>query len=118
MITFVIERIRNFIHKNHRINYNIKENVMLELKNIYKGFDQRVVLDHISLQFPDTGFIGIQGESGCGKSTLLSIIGMLDDHYLGDIYYNHEKITDRNAFIREHISFMMQNKDVINALTV
>ena len=91
---------------------------MLELKNIYKGFDQRVVLDHISLQFPDTGFIGIQGESGCGKSTLLSIIGMLDDHYLGDIYYNHEKITDRNAFIREHISFMMQNKDVINALTV
>lgn len=91
---------------------------MLELKNIYKKFDQRVILDHISLQFPDTGLIGIQGESGCGKSTLLSIIGMLDDQFLGDIYYNDEKITDKKAFLREHISFMMQNKDIINALTV
>ena len=91
---------------------------MLELKDICKQYDEKVILDHISISFPDTGLIGIQGTSGCGKSTLLYIIGLLDDDYQGDIVYNGEKIKDKKAFICEHISFMMQNKDFISSLTV
>ncbi|MCD8028428.1 MAG: ATP-binding cassette domain-containing protein [Erysipelotrichaceae bacterium] len=48
---------------------------MLELKHITKKFQERVILDNISITLPDHGLIGIQGESGCGKSTLLYIIG-------------------------------------------
>lgn len=91
---------------------------MLELKDICKQYDEKAILDHISISFPDTGLIGIQGTSGCGKSTLLYIIGLLDDDYQGDIVYNGEKIKDKKAFICEHISFMMQNKDFISSLTV
>ena len=62
--------------------------------------------------------IGIQGKSGCGKSTLLYIMGLLDEDYEGDILFNHEKIEDKEKFICEHMSFMMQNKDFISSLTI
>lgn len=91
---------------------------MLELKHISKKFQERVILDDISFTFPDIGFIGIKGESGCGKSTLLYIIGMLDEYFQGEVLYNQEPIEDRELFIRQHISYMMQNKDIIEALNV
>lgn len=91
---------------------------MLALKNISKQYNQTKVLDDISICFPDTGLIGIQGQSGCGKSTLLYIMGMLDDDYQGEIFYNGDKIMNSQQFICEHVSFMMQNKDFISALTI
>ncbi|MCD7807844.1 MAG: ABC transporter ATP-binding protein, partial [Erysipelotrichaceae bacterium] len=91
---------------------------MLELKNIRKKFQDRVILDDISITFPNNGLIGIQGESGCGKSTLLYIIGMLDQDFDGEILYNNEIIDDYDQFIRDHISYMMQNKDYIASLNV
>lgn len=91
---------------------------MLELKNIYKQYETTPILNHISICFPDTGMIGIQGKSGCGKSTLLYIMGLLDEDYEGDILFNYEKIEDKEKFICEHMSFMMQNKDFISSLTI
>lgn len=91
---------------------------MLELKYISKKYDERKIIDNLSIVFPDIGMIGIQGESGCGKSTLLSIIGMLDDDYEGEIIFNEEKIENPSEFIRKHLSFMMQNKDIISSMTV
>lgn len=91
---------------------------MLELKNIYKQYETTPILNYISICFPDTGMIGIQGKSGCGKSTLLYIMGLLDEDYEGDILFNHEKIEDKEKFICEHMSFMMQNKDFISSLTI
>lgn len=91
---------------------------MLELKHISKTFQDRIVLDDINFTLPDVGMIGIQGESGCGKSTLLYIIGMLDDHFDGEVIYNGEVICDREKFIRHHVSYMMQNNDMIASLNV
>ncbi len=54
---------------------------MLELKNVYKTFnisgnkeDERVALDHISLQIKPGEFITVIGGNGSGKSTTLNII--------------------------------------------
>lgn len=91
---------------------------MLELKHISKRFEEHLIIDDVSLVLPDCGMVGIQGTSGCGKSTLLYIIGMLDDDFAGEIFYNGEKVTDRSEFISQNISYMMQNKDFISALTI
>lgn len=91
---------------------------MLELKHICKKFEDRIIFDDLSVVFPNCGMIGIQGESGCGKSSLLYIIGMLDSCFEGEILWNGEKILNRQDFIRQHISFMMQNYDMISSLTV
>lgn len=47
---------------------------MLELKNIYKKFDGKTVLDGISLQIQNGEIISMLGPSGSGKTTLLNII--------------------------------------------
>lgn len=91
---------------------------MLELKNIRKVIKERVILDDISITFNDTGFIGIVGESGCGKSTLLYIIGMLDQNFAGELFYNGDKVLDNVSFIQSNISYMMQSKDYISSLNV
>ena len=91
---------------------------MLELKHISKSFHDHLILDDISIKLPDTGLIGIQGSSGCGKSTLLYIIGMLDGNFEGEILYDHQIIDNREDFIRQHVSYMMQNKDYVPSLTV
>ena len=91
---------------------------MLELKHISKRFEEHLIIDDVSLVLPDCGMVGIQGTSGCGKSTLLYIIGMLDDDFEGEIFYNGEKVMDRSEFISQNISYMMQNKDFISALTI
>ena len=91
---------------------------MLELKNIFKKYEEHTVLNNISVVFPDCGLIGIQGKSGCGKSTLLSIIGMLDRDYEGKIDYHHQPIENPQDFIQNHIAFVMQNHDYIASMTV
>ncbi len=91
---------------------------MLELKNISKIIDDRVILNDISITFPSTGFIGIKGKSGCGKSSLLYILSLLDEDFLGSLFFNNEIIEDVYEYRRKHVSYMMQSNDYIEALTV
>ena len=50
----------------------------LELENISRHFDGRVVLSGISLSIPAGRITCLLGQSGCGKSTLLRIIAGVD----------------------------------------
>ena len=50
---------------------------VLELENIYGGYDQRTVLRNISFDIGEGNLIGIIGPNGHGKSTLLRAISAL-----------------------------------------
>lgn len=51
---------------------------MLQLKNIRKSYDSKVILDSISLDINDGEIVSILGPSGSGKTTLLNaILGLL-----------------------------------------
>lgn len=91
---------------------------MLELKHISKEFDQHRILDDIQITFPDVGLIGIQGQSGCGKSTLLSIVSGLQKEYDGEVLYNGKNIRGDDNYRKNYVSYMMQNRDDLLALTV
>ena len=91
---------------------------MLELKHISKMFDQRKILDDISLVFPDVGLIGIQGRSGCGKSTLLSIISGLEKQYEGTVLFQGKSIIEHKSFQKKYLSYMLQYHDYIGSMTV
>ena len=45
-----------------------------QVKNIYKSFEDLLVLDDITIDFPANKTTCILGPSGCGKTTLLNII--------------------------------------------
>lgn len=51
---------------------------MLELKNISKKFDGKVILDNVNLTVKDGQILTIVGPSGAGKTTLLRCISGLE----------------------------------------
>ncbi|MFC1670342.1 ABC transporter ATP-binding protein [Spirochaetota bacterium] len=51
-----------------------KTHNLLFLENVYKIYDEKVVLDDIDLSVSDGEFCTLVGPSGCGKSTLLRLI--------------------------------------------
>jgi putative ABC transport system ATP-binding protein len=51
---------------------------MLEIENLSRQFNGRIVLRDISLRLQAGEYVAIVGESGVGKSTLLNLIAALD----------------------------------------
>ncbi|MBQ9815302.1 MAG: ABC transporter ATP-binding protein [Lachnospiraceae bacterium] len=47
---------------------------MFALENVTKKYGDKLVLDSMSFEFPDSGFVAISGRSGIGKTTMLNII--------------------------------------------
>ncbi|WP_411731506.1 energy-dependent translational throttle protein EttA [Paeniglutamicibacter sp.] len=51
--------------------------VVIEAKNLKKGFDDRVLIDNLTFSLPRNGIVGVIGPNGVGKSTLFkTIVGM------------------------------------------
>jgi ATP-binding cassette ChvD family protein len=52
-------------------------NVVIEAKNLKKGFDGRSLIDGLSFTLPRNGIVGVIGPNGVGKSTLFkTIVGL------------------------------------------
>jgi ATP-binding cassette ChvD family protein len=48
--------------------------VVLEAKNLKKGFDDRVLMHDLSFSLPRAGIVGVIGPNGVGKTTLFKMI--------------------------------------------
>ncbi|HZJ77241.1 MAG TPA: ATP-binding cassette domain-containing protein [Clostridia bacterium] len=57
----------------------------IEIKNIKKSFEDKIVLDGISAKFPNRGIVALSGDSGSGKTTLIRIIAGLETADSGEI---------------------------------
>ena len=52
-------------------------NVVIEAKNLEKGFDGRTLIDGLSFSLPPNGIVGVIGPNGVGKTTLFkTIVGL------------------------------------------
>ncbi len=52
-------------------------NVVIEAKNLQKGFDGRTLIDGLSFSLPPNGIVGVIGPNGVGKTTLFkTIVGL------------------------------------------
>lgn len=58
---------------------------MIEVKNLKKTFDQKIVYDGIDYQFEFGKSYTIIGESGSGKSTFLNALARLEKPTSGTI---------------------------------
>ena len=47
---------------------------VIEVKNLKKGFGERVLIDNLSFSLPRNGIVGVIGPNGVGKSTLFKTI--------------------------------------------
>ncbi len=79
----------------------MKENVIIDLKNISKSFDGVTILDDISLYIKDKEFITFLGPSGCGKTTTLRIIAGFLEPDNGEVVFEGKVINKMPAHKRQ-----------------
>lgn len=67
---------------------------MLEIKNLKKSYDGKVILENINLDINNGEIISILGPSGCGKTTLLNLILGITQPDDGKIIFDKNDITN------------------------
>lgn len=87
---------------------------MIELKQIKKQFDEKVVIRDFSLTVEEGEMLAITGKSGCGKSTLLNIMGGIEKVDEGSVsIFGKTDLSPRGQalrkLLRDKISFLFQN---------
>lgn len=90
---------------------------MLDVTDVEVRFDDRAVLDGLSLHVDDREVVAILGPSGAGKSTLLRVIAGLLRPDSGVVTLDGVDITDRPAHLR-NIGMMFQDEQLFPHLDV
>jgi phospholipid/cholesterol/gamma-HCH transport system ATP-binding protein len=95
---------------------------MIELRNIYKSFGDRAILDDVSVTFERGKTNLIIGQSGSGKTVLLKSIVGLHDVDSGEIIYGDIDFTKLNfeekKDIRKQIGMLFQGGALFDSSTV
>ena len=88
---------------------------MIELRNINKGFDDRIVLENLNYNFYEGNSSALIGASGAGKTTLLNIIGKLEEVDSGDIIVNDINLNNikEKDYFKNYLSYLFQNFGLI-----
>ena len=60
----------------------------IRLENVSKSFDDKVIFDDFSYEFPKNGVVAVTGTTGCGKTTLLRLIMGLEKADSGAVLGN------------------------------
>ena len=85
---------------------------MLEVKNLYKKFNNRPILKDISFTLKDGEIMTIVGPSGAGKTTLLRIIAGLETKDSGEI------LIDGQAYDSGKVGVVFQDYNLFPNLNV
>ncbi len=94
---------------------------MIEIKDLYKKFDGKNVLDGISTTIHEGEQVVIIGPSGSGKSTFIRCINCLEDPDGGVIMFEGENLADFKVDInlhRQKMGMVFQNFNLFNNKTV
>ncbi|MBY0756376.1 ABC transporter ATP-binding protein [Clostridium sardiniense] len=93
--------------------------VIIEMKNIKKKYDDKIILDDFNLNINKGEFITVIGSSGCGKTTVLKMINGLNVPDKGDIFINGNNIKNENLIeLRRKIGYSIQGTALFPHMTV
>ena len=79
---------------------------MLELKNIYKTFGDKKVLQGVNLLIPEHKIYGFVGKNGAGKTTTMKIILGLLKPDEGEVFVNGQPVVYGNTSTNQAIGFL------------
>ena len=106
----------------------MKDNILLEVKNLCKSFKENDVLKGINIDIIKGDVVAVIGPSGCGKSTLLRCLNLLEIPTDGEILFhnqyvfngleNKNKISKEINLHRQKIGMVFQQFNLFPHLTV
>lgn len=88
---------------------------ILQVKNISKSFDEKVIIDNVSFNVPKGKIVGLLGKNGSGKTTILKMINDLLTIDSGEILINGEHISPKTKL---EVSYLPERSYLDNSLTV
>lgn len=91
---------------------------MLEVKNLYKEFNNRPILKDISFTLKDGEIMTIVGPSGAGKTTLLRIIAGLETKDSGEILIDGKLYDPGNVGVVFQDFNLFPNLNVLQNITL
>ncbi len=96
--------------------------IMIEIKNIKKGFGDRTVINDVSSVF-ETGKCNlIIGTSGSGKTVLMKCLVGLFEPDSGEIVYDGKNFSEMNEsdrkYLRQSIGMLFQGSALFDSMTV
>lgn len=89
---------------------------MIEIKNITKSYDERKILDNISINFEEGKIYGIIGQNGSGKSVLLKVMSGFITPDQGTIIYDGKDINKEETF-PDNTGVLLDNSGFVPNLT-
>jgi D-methionine transport system ATP-binding protein len=91
---------------------------MIEVKNVYKSFSGKNVLNDINLEIEEGDIFGIVGHSGAGKSTLLRCLNGLENYESGSIKIRGKEVKSLKGSelrdLRKELGMIFQNFNLMN----
>jgi len=95
---------------------------LVSIQDVTFGYDSRVILSRVSLDFTRGKLIAIMGSSGCGKTTLLRLIGGVETPQSGRILFSGSTVDtgDRAALyaLRRRMGMLFQFGALFTDLSV
>ncbi len=87
------------------------------LKNLFKSYGDRVVVNDVSLEIRAGEFFSMLGPSGCGKTTTLRMIGGFEQPDSGNIFIDNRDVTSDEPEARP-LNTVFQNYSLFPHLNV
>src|SRR5213082_1699603 len=95
---------------------------VVALRDVHLSFDEKSVLDGVSLHVEPLDRLVIMGQSGSGKSTILRLILGILRPDRGSIFFKQFEISRLNRSklqqVRQHVGMVYQYSALLSSLTV
>lgn len=92
---------------------------MISCKNLKVGYEEKVIIENLSLSINKGEVVSIIGPNGCGKSTLLKTLSRIIKPRSGGIYIQNESIKNlKSKHISQKVCLLSQHNDAPGDLTV
>ena len=70
---------------------------LIEIRDVYKSFGEKVALDHVSIDVPQGKIYGLLGPNGAGKTTAIRIVNRITIPTSGEVFFDGRRITDADV---------------------
>ncbi len=92
---------------------------MIKVRNLFKSYGEKTVVDDVSLNLEKGKLISFIGSNGAGKSTVLSMISRLISKNAGEVYIEEQELSQWNKNeLSKKISILRQANYMNIRLTV